>query len=1092
MFNRQRGSITVFICILMAVLIPLTCILIDLARYQEAKRLAESSLRVCSESILAAYDRQLREQYGLFAMYPREKESIEKEIYELLSANLNTDTLVEGSTDLYGFQVNQVEVTPIYNLSEPYVLEQHIAEFMKYRAPVQAVTEFLEKLKLMVGLMGESDMISQSMGIDKLLNDLRVDLVHLWYLFDKKMNQINQNQSGGDLKAEVINYIKACNQACLDAGNKATAEITNINNALKAYRNCVDIHKGFQGAQIVAQNTFDETKNRLDQAEQRLKSAEAELDKLEKNKNSSEQDIAAQQASVNSCQVAFNDASSKKSGAEQTLQTANENLKKSQEALGAAKKAFDDAIDKNLNNYGTISQQTKNAKAKLVLFSRHIILHNYIIEKAIQIVEGIKPKLEKLQTERAALEASMEEHKDSAAASQIASNVNAKLMSIDLEVFNNILEQLKRDQSSLQTWYKAIDTSIKAYDELYSTIETERNKCSQLKSHPEDMTNPPVTPYEGHNNVAQLAADLETSLDKLSIYTSMDKGTYSIPSYVPEPVPNDKEYKDSEQWYNRTFSGSDDSVQNPDQKEDSDLVRARENMGNTAATVASGTAPSNENKLSQEELDNLPSREGIHSSKDALEQITKEVMETQLEQWANPLDKPVTGLDTVNEKEKNFFDNQLENMRALLNQVKDLIANGFESIMKSLYMNEFIVSAFKNVATQNNTIENDIGYNRPLESTFFEKAEVEYIIFGDMNENTNINRAKLSIFTIRLVFNLLHVYTDPVKVSETLELATALVGWTVFGIPIMQNFLLVSWAALESYLDTEKLLAGEMVPLLKTTQSWFLQPENLRKYLVETVLGNLKNEAQHQINNTVDNMNQAVQDTVGSFIDAKVDEIFSDVLLGWDGATQEATDQLVSSNFNFQNLDKLEFNSMDDFYNVFTQWVNDQIKSQITKIKGLGQQAIHGVREYLKSKIKNILFGSDGYNKLVQKIKNVGNQLFDKGAKAIEKEIEGAIPGTTVKSGASNVFGKLIMMTYADYLRLMLLTVSPADKAKRTADLMQLNLQKTAGKNDLFIRNYNTYFYVKAYVDFKSWFIPDSLFKQQKAGMISVEWSQGY
>ncbi|HHY63747.1 MAG TPA: hypothetical protein GX501_01745, partial [Clostridiaceae bacterium] len=126
---------TVFLCIVLAALIPLSCILIDVYRYFLAVSQAKTALKICSESILAAYDRRLKEQYGFFAMYPRDAEAMEKEIYELLSRNLNCGAGADGVTDLYGFSVRKVDVIPFYNLSEPYVLEQQAVEFMKYRAP---------------------------------------------------------------------------------------------------------------------------------------------------------------------------------------------------------------------------------------------------------------------------------------------------------------------------------------------------------------------------------------------------------------------------------------------------------------------------------------------------------------------------------------------------------------------------------------------------------------------------------------------------------------------------------------------------------------------------------------------------------------------------------------------------------------------------------------------------------------------------------------------------------------------------------------------------------------------------------------------
>jgi hypothetical protein len=100
----RRGSITIFIVIVLAIMIPLTGVLIDLARLSEATKIAKSSIKVCAESMLAAYDRQLKEQYSLFAMYPRDVAAMEKEIYALLTDNLVPDDVNGTVTNLYGFQ----------------------------------------------------------------------------------------------------------------------------------------------------------------------------------------------------------------------------------------------------------------------------------------------------------------------------------------------------------------------------------------------------------------------------------------------------------------------------------------------------------------------------------------------------------------------------------------------------------------------------------------------------------------------------------------------------------------------------------------------------------------------------------------------------------------------------------------------------------------------------------------------------------------------------------------------------------------------------------------------------------------------------
>ncbi|HHY63451.1 MAG TPA: hypothetical protein GX501_00235, partial [Clostridiaceae bacterium] len=62
----------------------------------------------------------------------------------------------------------------------------------------------------------------------------------------------------------------------------------------------------------------------------------------------------------------------------------------------------------------------------------------------------------------------------------------------------------------------------------------------------------------------------------------------------------------------------------------------------------------------------------------------------------------------------------------------------------------------------------------------------------------------------------------------------------------------------------------------------------------------------------------------------------------------------------------------------------------------------------------------------------------------------------------------------------------------RAADLLQINMQEITGEHDLTIDRYNTFVFIKAEVDFNTWFLPESLFRKGDSGMITVEWSQGY
>ena len=195
MYLKPRGSVTVFICILLAAIIPLSMILIDLCRYSLAVKQVKTALKTCSDSMLAAYDRQLKDQYGLLALYPRDEGVLEEELFELLSSNLNEGVSIGGSSDIYGFNIKKITAIPFYNYTETFVLDQQATEFMKYRAPVQVVQEFAEKIKIMVGLMKESEMIEKKMNLDKLMNDIRNSLVTVHLMLKEKLIKFNKYKS---------------------------------------------------------------------------------------------------------------------------------------------------------------------------------------------------------------------------------------------------------------------------------------------------------------------------------------------------------------------------------------------------------------------------------------------------------------------------------------------------------------------------------------------------------------------------------------------------------------------------------------------------------------------------------------------------------------------------------------------------------------------------------------------------------------------------------------------------------------------------------------------------------------------------------
>jgi len=1092
MFLKKRGSATVFLCIILAVLIPLACILIDIYRYSLAVGQAKTALKISSESVLAAYDRGLKEQYGLFAIYPREKEALEKEIFELLSQNLNYGASADGVTDLYGFSVKKVEAIPFYNLSEPFVLEQQAVEFMKYRAPVQVVQEFYEKLKIMIGLMKEGDMIERKMAVDKLMNNIREGMVNVSCMLRYKLCLINCSEDGIDknLKKSVIANVKPYI-------SDAETLVMMSNELVEAIQEARTKYSALYGSCKKARDDYEYIQRELDDISDQMAKKEAELasvktrlqtakgDKarsLEEEKNALEAELSALNENYAHVRNSRDSAYREYLSAESEI---NECRKELEEKLSSAVNG--------LENARLLYNSAQNEARRLLLnITTHIAYHSDILK----LIEELTPKLKELEEDSKSLLDDARDN-DSGVSDQISGSLQVQLKSIQAETLSDVRERLSWNLDKLESW-KIVTQSF--HDILADAL---RDLDSVIKEAGDAMEKPFEKSFEGYNssqNVTEALKSFESGLSDLKSLNEM-KGYFKIPEYALEPEVNNEELKAFEKWFNKRYHGIETKEETP--KDEKELEDVRTGVG-SFANEAAGQSDSEDRNITDdingslvnitERYLKLPSKKGATSSDEALLAIGRTIMESELNRTVslNPFDKPVEGLDTVNEKEKNFFDYEMERIKALLEIIGNAVSEGLESLIESLYMNEYIMSAFKCV-TSTDGIEHDIGWGRPLDKTFLKQAEIEYILFGNNSSRQNIGCVKRSLFAIRLVFNLLHVYTDPDKLAAALSLATAIAGWTVFGIPIVQNFILIAWAGMESYVDTDLLLKGKSVPLIKTSASWYLGATNLKKYLIKGV----KDFVQDKIEDTVDRASEAIQETVTGMINGKIDELFAPIekgvtdILGDPASTDQIeTDNLLKS-LGAAFLDNLSFSDLESFRESLGTAVTKFFEEIKAAAASYSSSQLAHLKSRMKEYIRNLIFESGGYKQLEDSVKKLGNDLLNKGLTVVEGQLDKVL-GKAGNSGRNNIAGRLMMMDYTDYLRLMLLAVPAETKALRTADLMQMNMQEITGNYDLTVDQYHTYIFIKAELDFNTCFLPESMFRKGGAGMISVEWSQGY
>ncbi|MHA0857199.1 TadE/TadG family type IV pilus assembly protein [Paenibacillus sp. CMAA1364] len=148
----QKGSVSIFLILILAVVFSFVAIFIDYARIAAMKVQSERLVRSAVRSVMSAYEPQLQQKYGLFAYGQSDGDQIMSEVlhgsmdhgdrgdaFSLLQLTLDSSTLQMGRT-----------------LGEYEVFHRQINEDMKYKAPIDFTLEMLNKFKPLSQSMKEA------------------------------------------------------------------------------------------------------------------------------------------------------------------------------------------------------------------------------------------------------------------------------------------------------------------------------------------------------------------------------------------------------------------------------------------------------------------------------------------------------------------------------------------------------------------------------------------------------------------------------------------------------------------------------------------------------------------------------------------------------------------------------------------------------------------------------------------------------------------------------------------------------------------------------------------------------------------------
>lgn len=167
LFRRTRGSVTIFLVIILVPVLVVTSLFVDMSRIRLARSMAASSADLTLNTVMTQYDKELNDCFGLMASAQSigEFKDASEKYFEACMISAGADktfaadiasqlvAMINGEdtiNDLMAIDLDNTTVTiePVEDgsLANPALIKQQMVEFMKYRAPIEGVTSFIGQL----------------------------------------------------------------------------------------------------------------------------------------------------------------------------------------------------------------------------------------------------------------------------------------------------------------------------------------------------------------------------------------------------------------------------------------------------------------------------------------------------------------------------------------------------------------------------------------------------------------------------------------------------------------------------------------------------------------------------------------------------------------------------------------------------------------------------------------------------------------------------------------------------------------------------------------------------------------------------------
>jgi len=166
-------------------------------------------------------------------------------------------------------------------------------------------------------------------------------------------------------------------------------------------------------------------------------------------------------------------------------------------------------------------------------------------------------------------------------------------------------------------------------------------------------------------------------------------------------------------------------------------------------------------------------------------------------------------------------------------------------------------------------------------------AEAEYVLWGLGSKKSNLDATYATIYGIRFLMNTVYAFMDKNIRIETTSAATAIAGWTGFGVPIVKAALTVGLALLESKLDMDALLKGKSVPVWKDSNTWTCSLSGFMNKAANELISIAVDKAQDAASKAIDKIYNCTSD--------KINEMSGEISESLQGMALEAINSVVNN-----------------------------------------------------------------------------------------------------------------------------------------------------------------------------------------------------